>query len=109
MVYKILLISQRILESVEQVAVSAHDDAPPGAEYKVRNAKPNKATPHTNILLNDLKENSHFYHTPVNATYSSVHIPTYVYDRGKSNTELQLGIQYVYSYTAVPKRIIMFQ
>ncbi|KAL4120998.1 hypothetical protein QTP88_013588 [Uroleucon formosanum] len=72
---------KRILESVEQVAVSAHDDAPPGAEYKVRNAKPNKATPHTNILLNDLKENSHFYHTPVNATYSSVHIPTYVYDR----------------------------
>lgn len=78
------IIPQRILESVEQVAVSAHDDEPPGDEYKVRNAKPNKATPDTNILLNDLKQNSHFYNTPVNVTYSSVHIPTYVYDRGKS-------------------------
>ncbi|XP_060849849.1 voltage-dependent calcium channel subunit alpha-2/delta-3 isoform X2 [Rhopalosiphum padi] len=72
---------KRILESVEQVAVSAHDDEPPGNDYKIRNAKPQKATPNTNILLDDLKENSHFYHTPVNTTYSSVHIPTYVYDR----------------------------
>lgn len=73
------------MESVEVVAVSEHDKAPPGDEYKIRNAKPDKATDNSNILLNDLRENSRFYNIPVNVNYSSVHIPTYVYDRGKSN------------------------
>lgn len=75
---------QRILDVVEEVAVSAHDKAAPGEEYKVRNAKPKTATNNTNLPLDYLTENSHFYNTPVNISYSSVHVPTYVYDRGKS-------------------------
>lgn len=76
------IIFQRILDIVEEVAVSAHDKEAPGNEYKVRNAKPDQATPNTSLPLDDLKVNSHFYDTPVNVSYSSVHVPTYVYDRG---------------------------
>jgi len=94
---------KRILESVEQVAVSAHDDEPPGNDYKIRNAKPQKATPNTNILLDDLKENSHFYHTPVNTTYSSVHIPTYVYDRA---TDVIKAIKWSENLDATFKKIM---
>lgn len=72
------------MDVVEEVAVSAHDKAAPGEEYKVRNAKPKTATNNTNLPLDYLTENSHFYNTPVNISYSSVHVPTYVYDRGKS-------------------------
>lgn len=75
---------QRILETVEEVAVSAHDKAAPGNEYKVRNAKPEQATPNTSLPLDNLRENSHFYNIPVNESFSSVHVPTYVYDRGKA-------------------------
>lgn len=71
------------MDVVEEVAVSAHDKAAPGDEYKVRNAKPNTATPNTSLPLDYLTANSHFYDTPVNTSYSSVHVPTYVYDRGK--------------------------
>lgn len=71
------------MDAVEGAAVSAHDKEPPGIDYKVRIAKPFEASPNTSLPL-DLKENSHFYNIPVNITYSSVHVPTYVYDRGKS-------------------------
>ncbi|XP_025423406.1 voltage-dependent calcium channel subunit alpha-2/delta-3 isoform X3 [Sipha flava] len=72
---------KRILDIVEEVAVSAHDKAAPGNEYKVRNAKPKTATVNTSLPLDYLTVNSHFYNTPVNVSYSSVHVPTYVYDR----------------------------
>jgi hypothetical protein len=82
LIFQIIL--QRILDIVEEVAVSAHDKAAPGNEYKVRNAKPKTATVNTSLPLDYLTVNSHFYNTPVNVSYSSVHVPTYVYDRGKS-------------------------
>jgi len=72
------------LEAVEAAAVSAHDKEVPGNDYKVRYAKRDKATPNTSLDLDVLEKNSHFYDTPVNVSYSSVHVPTYVYDRGKS-------------------------
>lgn len=84
---------QRILDIVEEVAVSAHDKEAPGNEYKVRNAKPDQATPNTSLPLDDLKVNSHFYDTSVNISYSSVHVPTYVYDRGMSTVN-----HFYYSY-----------
>lgn len=80
------------MDAVEGAAVSAHDKEPPGLDYKVRYAKPDKATLNTNLpFTDDLKSNSHFYNFNVSVNYSSVHIPTYVYDRGKS-----IQLKYVY-------------
>lgn len=77
------------MEAVEAAAVLAHDKEPPGNEYKVRYAKRDKATPNTSLDLDDLEKNSHFYDIPVNVSYSSVHVPTYVYDRGKSVSNIK--------------------
>lgn len=70
------------MEAVEGAAVSAHDKEAPGEDYKVRFAKRDKATNNLTLEL-DLAINNHFYDIPVNVSYSSVHVPTYVYDRGK--------------------------
>lgn len=70
------------MDAVEGAAISAHDKPAPGIEYKVRIAKPDKASKNSTLPLY-LTENSNFYNIPVNDSYSSVHVPTYVYDRGK--------------------------
>lgn len=70
------------MDAVEGAAVSAHDKEAPGEDYKVRFAKKDIATNNLTLEL-VLENNSHFYDIPVNVSYSSVHVPTYVYDRGK--------------------------
>lgn len=73
------------MESVEESAAEAQNKPIPGLDYKVRYAKADQATQDTNLPFEDeLNKNSHFYNLPVNNDYSSVHVPTYVYDRGKS-------------------------
>lgn len=72
------------METVEVSASEAQNTPIPGLDYKVRYAKPDKATPSTNLsFIDELTPNSHFYDIPVNRNYSSVHVPTYVYDRSK--------------------------
>ncbi|XP_050423837.1 voltage-dependent calcium channel subunit alpha-2/delta-3 isoform X2 [Adelges cooleyi] len=71
---------KRILEAVEGAAYTAHNQPAPGEEYKYRSAKPDPEAPNSSIPL-ELKQSSHFYDNSVNLSYSSVHVPTYVYDR----------------------------
>ncbi|VVC36695.1 Hypothetical protein CINCED_3A011455 [Cinara cedri] len=72
---------KRILEAVEGAADLAHDKEVPSLDYKVRFAKLNCTAENTTLLLDDLQINTHFYNTEVNLNYSSVHVPTYVYER----------------------------
>lgn len=71
------------MEAVEGAADLAHNKVAPGFEYKVRYAKNESASDNTTLPIDDPQINSHFYNAAVNVNYSSVHIPTYVYDRGK--------------------------
>lgn len=91
------------MEAVEAAAVSAHDKEVPGNDYKVRYAKQDKATPNTSLELDVLEKNPHFYDIPVNVSYSSVHVPTYVYDRGKwlfnNNTHFYVNISFEHPKT----------
>ncbi|XP_050520547.1 voltage-dependent calcium channel subunit alpha-2/delta-3 isoform X2 [Daktulosphaira vitifoliae] len=71
---------KRILDTVEGAAFDAHNKPVPSNSYLYRSAKPDPEKPNSSLPLN-LVANSHFFNTEVNLSYSSVHVPTYVYDR----------------------------
>lgn len=74
------------MEAVEVSAESAHKINEIDNTYKIRYAKTSLTSADTadTSYMDYLESNSHFFNTPVNVSYSSVHVPTYVYDQSKS-------------------------
>lgn len=95
---------QRIMDAAENTAITHQNDKYNVSVTRYYNAKemlePHEPMPPnlTNPELNDrsikqpyvkpsiieLKENEHFFDTPVNTSMSAVHVPTNIFDRSKN-------------------------
>lgn len=83
---------QRVVESAENLVLDFGKEKETGDDYY--NAKMLKAPGTLNASVDPkgtremlLTRNSHFFQVPVNTTFSAVHVPTNVYDKGKNNNK----------------------
>lgn len=81
---------QRVVETAENLVLDSVKEKETGDDYY--NAKMLKAPGTLNASVDPkgtremlLTRNSHFFQVPVNTTFSAVHVPTNVYDKGKNN------------------------
>lgn len=86
---------QRVVETAENLVLDSGKEKETGDDYY--NAKMLKPPGTLNASVDPkgtremlLTPNSHFFQVPVNTTFSAVHVPTNVYDKGKNNNTIIL-------------------
>lgn len=71
------------MDAAENTAMSYHDDIIENFEYYNAKCLTTQEDPCTNESLKaDLTPNPHFWNLSVNTSFSAVHVPTNVYDKG---------------------------
>lgn len=71
------------MDAAENTAISFQDEVPNDFEYYNAKCLTSDEDPCTNDSLKaDLMHDSHFWNLEVNTSFSAVHVPTNVYDRG---------------------------
>lgn len=71
------------MENAEEIAEDAQGEASPNFKYYNAKCLQSEEEPCGNDSLKaDLYANSHFWNLEVNTSFSAVHVPTNVYDKG---------------------------